>query len=260
MTAIAPGGTPSVPGTTGALGTDTASVVAAPGTARPATIRRSEPTTTTSEGAGAPPGGADVPPVHPTDGGPGSPAAASAARTSSGPIPSADAAARPDERSADEGSAEPPAATDLPTVVPLPGAIRLPDGGWIRPRGLRHPPAPGPLPDCGLYLGGARLRRRHDGHLAWPHEWIDWPDFLLPRNPTTAAARIRALHAHTQTSDRIELACGGGVGRTGTVLACLAVLAGLSPADAVTWTRAHHHPRAVETPWQRRWIQRFPTL
>ncbi|WP_304438093.1 protein-tyrosine phosphatase family protein, partial [Frankia sp. CpI1-P] len=119
---------------------------------------------------------------------------------------------------------------------------------------------PGPLPDRGLYLGGARLRRRHDGQLTWQHEWIDWPDFLLPRHPATAAARIRALHAHTRTSDRTELACGGGVGRTGTALACLAVLAGLSPTDAVAWTRAHHHPRAVETPWQRRWIERFPNL
>jgi len=31
------------------------------------------------------------------------------------------------------------------------------------------------------------------------------------------------------------------------------------PADeAVAWTRAHHHPRAVETPWQRCWVARFP--
>ncbi|WP_051054593.1 protein-tyrosine phosphatase family protein [Frankia sp. QA3] len=157
-------------------------------------------------------------------------------------------------------ASDPLGTSDPSAASTLPGAIRLPDGGWIRPRGLRHPLPPGPHPDRGLYLGGARLRRRHGGQLPWPHEWIDWPDFLLPRNPTTAAARIRALHAHTQTSDRIELACGGGVGRTGTVLACLAVLAGLSPADAVTWTRTHHHPRAVETPWQRRWIERFPTL
>ncbi|WP_261561871.1 protein-tyrosine phosphatase family protein [Frankia tisae] len=144
--------------------------------------------------------------------------------------------------------------------TPLRGAILLPDGGWIRPRGLRHPPPSGPSPERGLYLGGARLRRRHDGMLTWPHEWVEWPDFLLPRDPVATAARIRTLHAHTRTSGRIEIACGGGVGRTGTVLACLAVLAGLPPADAVAWTRAHHHPRAIETPWQRRWVHRFPSL
>ena len=47
----------------------------------------------------------------------------------------------------------------------------------------------------------------------------------------------------------------GGVGRTGTALAALAVLDGLDPGRAVAWVRAHYHPRAVETPWQRRWLR-----
>ena len=55
----------------------------------------------------------------------------------------------------------------------------------------------------------------------------------------------------------VEVACGGGVGRTGTVLACLAVLDGLSPDEAVAWVGAHHHRRAVETRGQRRWVAQF---
>jgi hypothetical protein len=144
------------------------------------------------------------------------------------------------------------------TTTHLEGAISLPDGSRIRGRGLRRPTPPCPEPDYGLYLGVGRLRRDHDHELTWPHNWIDWPDFLLPRDSTQAVTLIRSLYARTQAGQRVEVACGGGVGRTGTAIACLAILAGLPPTEAVTWTRAHHHPRAVETPWQRKWVERFP--
>ncbi|MGN9844026.1 phosphatase domain-containing protein [Nonomuraea sp. H19] len=142
----------------------------------------------------------------------------------------------------------------------LAGAIRLPDGSWVRGRGLRRPLPAGPVPDFGLYLGSGRLRRRFDGALPWPHEWIEWPDFLLPRDRELAIRHIRALHERARAGAAVEVACGGGVGRTGTVIACLAILSGLDPADAVAWTRRHHHSRAVETPWQRRWVTRSITL
>jgi|SRR5918999_719740 hypothetical protein len=140
----------------------------------------------------------------------------------------------------------------------LPGAIQLPDGSWVRGRGLRQAAPEGAAPDYGLYLGGRRLRRRHDGALPWPHEWVDWPDFLLPRDHDHAVRLIRALHDRAHAGRQVEVACGGGVGRTGTVIACLAVLAGRSPADAITWARTHYHPKAIETPWQRRWVLHFP--
>ncbi|GAA4137182.1 protein-tyrosine phosphatase family protein [Actinomadura keratinilytica] len=140
----------------------------------------------------------------------------------------------------------------------LPGAIRLPDGAWIRGRALRGPAPDGPAPDFGLYLGTSRLRRRHEDRLTWPSDWIDWPDFLLPRDRDGAVRAIRALHERARAGQAVEVACGGGVGRTGTVIACLAVLSGVAPSDAVAWAREHHHPRAVETPWQRRWVARFP--
>lgn len=149
---------------------------------------------------------------------------------------------------------------DTPAVggPPLVGAFQLPDGTWIRGRGLRHPLPSGPRPDFGLYLGSDKLRRRHESELPWPREWIQWPDFLLPRDRDVAVQEIRALYERARTGAAVEVACGGGIGRTGTVVACLAILAGLAPADAVAWTREHHHRRAVETPWQRRWVLRFP--
>ncbi|GGW67281.1 phosphatase domain-containing protein [Streptomyces xantholiticus] len=142
--------------------------------------------------------------------------------------------------------------------APLPGALQLPDGSWVRGRGLRHPRPAGPVPDFALYLGSSRLRRRHEMGLEWECAWIEWPDFLLPRDRDLAVRHIHALHERARAGAAVEVACGGGVGRTGTVIACLAILAGVSSADAVAWTRRHHHHRAVETLWQRRWVARFP--
>jgi hypothetical protein len=136
--------------------------------------------------------------------------------------------------------------------------VELPDGARVRGRSLRDPTAEGPAPDYGLYLGSRRLRARHDPDLSWPHDWLDWPDFRLPRDRAEAVRRIVALHDRAVAGELVEVACGGGVGRTGTVVACLAVLAGVPADEAVAWTRAAYHPRAVETPWQRRWVARFP--
>jgi len=145
------------------------------------------------------------------------------------------------------------------TGPPLLGAIQLPDGSWVRGRALRRPMPAGPAPVFGLYLGSGRFRRRHEGEVAWTCLWIEWPDFLLPRDRNQAIRRIRLLHEHAHAGWPVEVGCGGGVGRTGTVIACLAVQAGLAPADAVAWTRANYHRQAVETPWQRRWVIRFPS-
>ena len=43
----------------------------------------------------------------------------------------------------------------------------------------------------------------------------------------------------------------------GTALTCLAILDGVRPAEGVRYARQHYHPRAVETPWQRRYVRQF---
>jgi len=152
---------------------------------------------------------------------------------------------------------------------PLSGAIALPDGTLVRGRGRREPfPAgherDGPLPDFGLYLGHppdrpqrTLLRRGAAWRPDWPAEWIDWPDFRTPRDAEAAAARIVEAYRRARSGERVEIACTGGTGRTGTVIACMAVLAGHPAEDAVVWTRSHYRPRAVETGGQRRWIAWF---
>jgi hypothetical protein len=132
-----------------------------------------------------------------------------------------------------------------------PGVLTLPSGRRVRGRGLAVPPPPGPLPELGLYLLG-----RAPEPVPWESRWVRWPDIRLPADP--AQLRRALLHAWGRAAaERVELACHGGTGRTGTALACLSVLDGVPPVDAVAFVRAHYRRRAVETPAQRRFAARF---
>jgi protein-tyrosine phosphatase len=84
---------------------------------------------------------------------------------------------------------------------------------------------------------------------------VRWPDFWVPLDRADATDALREALRRAQAGERVEVVCRGGVGRTGTALAALGVLEGLGPVAAVAWVRAGYHPRAVETPWQRRWLR-----
>jgi protein-tyrosine phosphatase len=86
--------------------------------------------------------------------------------------------------------------------------------------------------------------------------WVDWPDFRLPRERSVAVEALQEAWLRAE-GDRVDIACAGGRGRTGTALACIAVLDGVPADQAVEFIRTHYHPRAVETPWQRRYVRRF---
>lgn len=142
------------------------------------------------------------------------------------------------------GSAEP---------IRLAGAIELPDGSWVRGRGVREPLPPGPVPDFGVYLGVAYAP-------PWSHQRVAWRDFGLPRDPAELVRQLRLVHQRALAGGRVEVGCGHGLGRTGTAIAALAVLAGLPAEHAVVWTREHYRGRAVETRGQRRFVERLPDL
>jgi protein-tyrosine phosphatase len=108
-----------------------------------------------------------------------------------------------------------------------------------------------PLPSYGVYLLG-----RQPPGVSWEARWIRWPDFRLPSD-RAAAREVLADAWERAAGERVEIACGGGRGRTGTALACLAVLDGVPAAQAVAYVRRHYDRRAVETPWQRRYVRRF---
>jgi len=134
------------------------------------------------------------------------------------------------------------------------GVIVMPDGTRFRGRGLRLAPDPeaGQTPEFGLYLLGSRPPAT-----PWESRWVEWPDFRLPRDRADAGEAFRDAHRRA-AHERVEIACAGGRGRTGTALACIAVLAGVPSAEAVAYIRRHYRHGAVETPFQKRFVRRFP--
>jgi protein-tyrosine phosphatase len=129
--------------------------------------------------------------------------------------------------------------------------LRLPSGRLVRGRSLRRPALPGPPPQFALCLLG-----RRPPAVAWEVRWIRWADFWVPSDPADAADALREARQRA-AAERVEVACPGGRGRTGTALACLAVLDGLPGREAIAYVRRHYDPRSVETPWQRRFVTSF---
>jgi protein-tyrosine phosphatase len=131
------------------------------------------------------------------------------------------------------------------------GVMPLPSGRLVRGRGLSLPWPDGPVPDYALYLLG------HDPPaVPWLARWVRWRDFGLPANRDDARDALAEAWWRAG-SERVEVACAGGNGRTGTALACLAVLDGVPASQAVSYVREHYRPRAVETLAQRRFVKGF---
>ena len=128
--------------------------------------------------------------------------------------------------------------------------VTFPDGTRVRALALAERDTDDEARDFGLYM---------DDRWAptWPADLIEWEDFGVPADPERAAEQIEDAFARARAGGRVEIGCYMGRGRTGTVLACMAVLAGLPARDAVAWVRANYRPEAVETPEQEEWVSWF---
>ncbi len=105
-------------------------------------------------------------------------------------------------------------------------------------------------PSFGLYLD-----ERWDP--PWPHAHLDWPDFDLPADVAGARSAFAEVLDRARSGAVVEIGCLGGHGRTGTALACLAVLTGTPGNEAVAWVRANYCDKAVETDEQARFVADF---
>ena len=129
--------------------------------------------------------------------------------------------------------------------------VALPSGLLLRGRALRRPLPEGAAQEFGLYL-----QIRPPDVMPWPFRWLRWGDFRTPSDRSNAQYALREVRERAK-HQRVEVAYDGGRGRTGTALACLAVLEGVPAHEAVAWTRLHYDKHAVETPWQRRYVEQF---
>jgi protein-tyrosine phosphatase len=128
--------------------------------------------------------------------------------------------------------------------------VTFPDGSKVRASSISERRVDDPERGFGLYLD-------KQWNPTWEACVIDWPDFGLPEDPEAAANDIEAAFARARQGELVEVGCLGGRGRTGTVLACMAVLAGVPGDEAVAWIRQAYRPEAVETPEQEEWVQWF---
>jgi hypothetical protein len=128
--------------------------------------------------------------------------------------------------------------------------VTFPDGSRVRASSIFDRRVDDAERWFGLYLD-ARWRP------SWPADLIEWRDFGLPEDGESAARKIEGAFIRARRGELVEIGCLGGSGRTGTALACMAVLAGVPPAEAVTWVRNAYRTEAVETAEQEEWVRWF---
>jgi protein-tyrosine phosphatase len=79
----------------------------------------------------------------------------------------------------------------------------------------------------------------------------------VPDDAGALRTALLALLDRSRSGNAAEIGCLGGHGRTGTALACLAVLTGTPPDEAVGWVRQQYCDNAVETDAQRTFVEGF---
>jgi hypothetical protein len=121
--------------------------------------------------------------------------------------------------------------------------VRFPDGTTVEAVGIRERCPDKAERNYGFYLDAS-------WRPTWNADVIEWEDYGVPVDPAATAEAF----ARAQQGQRVEVGCLGGLGRTGTVQACMAILATVAPGQAVQWIREHYNPAAVETPEQAEWV------
>jgi len=110
--------------------------------------------------------------------------------------------------------------------------VMLPDGTRIQASSIFDRAEDDPSRDFSLYMDAR-------SEPSWPSDMIDWPDFGLPSDERRAATQIRDAFLRARSGETVEVGCLGGLGRTGTVLACMTVLKG--------WTHLPPSPGSSST-------------
>lgn len=130
-------------------------------------------------------------------------------------------------------------------------AVTFPDGTLIYPSSSYSTSKRDSIPDYALYLETHRTP-------VSAAIYIPWKDYGLPEIDFRHAADIICdTFALAHDGMTVEVGCIGAHGRTGTVLACMAILAGVALDDAVEWTKTNHCEKAVESERQEWFVAWF---
>lgn len=108
-------------------------------------------------------------------------------------------------------------------------------------------------PDFGLYLDSGWLSLAE-----WRAEFIRWPDFGTPTHAEAAVEAIIEAYQRITEGWLVETGCIGGHGRTGTVLACMVVMAGeTDPEAAMRYVWKNYCHEAIESKAQMDFVRWF---
>lgn len=108
-------------------------------------------------------------------------------------------------------------------------------------------------PDFGLY---AEVK----WNPIWRNEFINWPDYSIPKNLNIACEQISSAYEKAVDGSDVEIGCWGGHGRTGTILACMVLLAmqgDWTPEQATAWVKTSYCGKAIEVDEQKWFIKFF---
>lgn len=130
--------------------------------------------------------------------------------------------------------------------------VQLPDGTQVQAASFDRslPYERDTMPNFGVYLDPAWAP-------PWPCRHVAWPDFGVPADTEDLRDALECLLAKARDGQLVEVGCIGGHGRTGTALACVAILAGVPAHVATDWVRESYCPEAVEGQAQTRFVSKF---
>ena len=83
------------------------------------------------------------------------------------------------------------------------------------------------------------------------------PDGGVPASAAAMDVIVSEIDEERARGGGVAVACLGGVGRTGTVAACVLVRAGYDPDDAIAKVRATRNPYCVESPNQQAFVRDY---